>query len=337
MIDIPIDGNLILGGAVGAGLLIIGTIRNKNMNSYFPLTRNNPVFQKLINSDVGCLKSSKYISRSECDALKTVCKTVILKGEPRSSKITFIANHLLKNRFPWYQRMFAAPNIIYLQGDCSSWHKTFRDWLKYELSVDLPVFQKLKDHIIYYSHNQYVRRSLLNNFPKLPKIFHPLPTVIVIDQTDVLIRRYGENFLSEMCRFFRTAQRQPEQLELYLIVSSTEAVESLQAIRNGRDLFQVVDVPLPDVKNVEKEFGCDFASVFKDLNCNVGMTRDYMDNNMTGFPTELLVSGGDPHQVREQRQKYHQNYVENYQQMWGVHKALTKEELENMYIRSDDW
>jgi hypothetical protein len=260
-----------------------------------------------------------YLKRPICEALSRPTRAIILRGKLRSGKTTFLAHHLLRDRSPWYFRIFSPPYGLYLQGRLGAVNAN--SWLKEQLSTTENVsgLTVIRDVIDLRADTQPIRTFFHLNFPgRLPDILRPQPTFIVIDQAEGLIRTLGAPFLVELFELVKRARDEPHALQLIFVVTSDLAVQSLEAL-NGGVLFTVVDVPQPEVGEVERLLGKPTAAVYKEMGGSLGVAMDYVTTQPAG-------------QTAAQYQKQREM---SFMKKYGVKNPVDKDAIRR-YVRRND-
>jgi hypothetical protein len=141
----------------------------------------------------------------------------------------------------------------------------------------------------------------------------------VIDQAEVLIRKFGASLLVELYELVKRAGDESCALQLFFVVNSDQAVESLLAL-NGGKLFTVVDVPPAAVEDVERCLGATVASVYRDMEGVLGAAIQYAREDADGgthcqqWPTDLVT--------------YKRQFWEaSYESKFGVTTAVSEDEI----------
>lgn len=266
------------------------------------------------------MNAKPYVKRPACPELLNPRKAVIVRGPHESGKSVFLANHLLKETFPWYWRPFFPPYGLYLEGRVNT--GSVDGWLNEQVSTATNKYglSVINDAIMARADTQPIRTMLFTHLPWVPAVLHPQPTIIVIDQAEELIGALGAELLVGLYELVKMAKTKPKTLRLIFVVNSDKAVESLLAL-NGGDLFTVVTVPQPSVSDVEKQLGKHTASVYKDMHGSLGVAMSYARQEDAAAENEPEVERA------KARVTYHDKYQETFLRKFGVERAVSLEEI----------
>jgi hypothetical protein len=212
-------------------------------------------------------------------------KSVALVGDNRCGKTIFLSNFILNDMFPWWYRYFFPPRGLFLTG--SQNFANINDWLKNQIATTEKEdpWSAVMDLVGQRRDEQWVRQYLHMLFKtKLPDFLKPQPAIIVVDQTEELLRAYRAEFLMG---FYNLAKkgRDTDLFRLVVVINTENAVNALK-LMNGGNMFTIIQAPKVSREAVVDAYGERFAEVFDDCDSCIGIALDYTEdrdrpNNMT--------------------------------------------------------
>lgn len=205
-------------------------------------------------------------------------KAVILIGDNRSGKTSFICNNAINEFYPWWFSFICPPRGLYLDGT-TNMAPTIEAWLKNQISTterDNP-WLTIRDVLSQRYNEQRIRLLLHQIFKtKLPVVLKPQPVIIVVDHAEELLRSYRTDVLISFHNLVKQA-RDVDLFRLVLIVRTENAVKSLMLI-NGGNMFDVIKAPKVSREAIVVQYGKDFAQVFDDCDHCIGIALDYFSD-----------------------------------------------------------
>ena len=172
--------------------------------------------------------------------------SIAIVGANRSGISVFVSHNILYDMFPFWHRLFCPPRGLFLGGSYS--HDTIKNWLKSELQTagtarDEYPMRSINELILQRYTEQPIRNFLKKVFKdKLPRVFQPQPTIIIVDDAETLLTRYRCEFLSTFSELVRHAHDR-NGLRLVFLVNSKNAVESLK-VMHGERWFEIIHLPM---------------------------------------------------------------------------------------------
>jgi hypothetical protein len=207
--------------------------------------------------------------------LHNAFKSVALIGDNRSGKTIFLCNTVLNDLFPWWYRYLFPPRGLFLTGSQKS--ATVDAWLKNQIATtekDDP-WSAVADLLGQRRKEQRVRVFLHTLFKsKLPAFLKPQPAIIVVDQAEELLRAYRAEFLVGFYNLVKEG-RDDDLYRLVLVINTENAVKALE-LMNGGNMFDVITAPKVSRDAVAEHYGEEFAKVFDDCDCCIGVALDYL-------------------------------------------------------------
>lgn len=202
-------------------------------------------------------------------------KSVALVGDHRSGKTIFLSNTVLNVMFIWWYRYFFPPRGLFLTG--SQNYATVEAWLKSQIVTtekDVP-WAAVMDLLVQRRDEQRMRQFLHMLFKtKLPAFLKPQPAIIVVDQAEELLRAYRADFLVGVYNLVKKG-RDTDLFRLVLVINTENAVKALE-LMNGGNMFDVITAPKVSRDAVVEHYGEEFANVFDDCDCCIGVALDYL-------------------------------------------------------------
>ena len=207
--------------------------------------------------------------------LHNAFKSVALIGDNRSGKTIFLCNTVLNDLFPWWYRYCLPPRGLFLTGSQKS--ATVDAWLKNEIATTEKEdpWSAVADLLGQRRDEQRVRVFLHTLFKsKLPAFLKPQPAIIVVDQAEELLRAYRAEFLVGFYNLVKEG-RDDDLFRLVLVINTENAVKALE-LMNGGNMFDVITAPKVSRDAVAEHYGEEFAKVFDDCDCCIGVALDYI-------------------------------------------------------------
>ena len=153
---------------------------------------------------------------------------------------------------------------------------------------------------------QPVRVFLLGCFQKSPPFwFRPQPSIIIIDHTEALLKKYRAEFLDEIYDLCLICQANPAKLQFFFILDSIEGVCSLKAL-NGGDLFTEIANPEP------KDDGSKYHENLTKMHGNFRITNSYLERSAD--------EKGNP-------EDFYKTKMETYRELHNIMKAVTTKKI----------
>lgn len=231
-----------------------------------------------------------------------------------AGKTVALSRHILQS-FPPITRSLFPPRGLYLLGDQQ--HNSMHSWLQQQLSTLGKDDAKgtLMDLVLDRYDAQPIRGMLLRTFGPtwLPRMLHPQPSIIIIDQAEELLRKHRGEFLSFFYLLIKEA-RDCAYFKLVFVINSEAAVHSFQVL-NGGTLFVEVSAPQPDEVDVQRILGEEFAGVFLQCGKNLGITADYFNCR-------------DPEEKKLRPDEFYEKKRKQYIDLYAVLEPVTKTEFD---------
>eukprot|EP00981_Chlorochromonas_danica_P014897 scaffold9386_cov154-Ochromonas_danica.AAC.4 len=182
--------------------------------------------------------------------LHSAFKSVALIGDNRSGKTIFL---------------------------CNTKSATVDAWLKNQIATTEKEdpWSAVADLLGQRREEQRVRVFLHTLFKtKLPTFLKPQPAIIVVDQAEELLRAYRAEFLVGFYNLVKEG-RDDDLFRLVLVINTENAVKALE-LMNGGNMFDVITAPKVSREAVVEHYGDEFAKVFDDCDCCIGVALDYV-------------------------------------------------------------
>lgn len=271
-------GVLGLGSLVAGGGLLLKH-HNRATNKFFQSLLDNSK-KKLKKINYSVLPREKMYVGINKEPMKRLnlynaSKSVILKGDNRCGKTIFLCSAVLTDMFPWWYRYFFPPRGLFLTG--SKGPATVDAWLKNQIATTEKEdpWSAVADLLNQRCKEQRIRMFLHTVFKtKLPAFLKPQPAIIVVDQAEELLRAFRAEFLVRIYDLVKEG-RDDDLFRLVLIVNTENAVKALE-LMNGGNMFDVIEAPKVSREAVVKEHGENFAKIFDDCDCCIGVAFDYV-------------------------------------------------------------
>ena len=267
------------------------------MNS---LDSNNRITRKIFNSFINkcennlstinyTLPREKYNIKTQnsftiLQNIHTIKKTIILKGDRRIGTTKYLSHYIINTIYPYYSRFFIPPLGLYLTGNYNS--HTINNWLKSQLpymetiTKDTNYFILLEDLLIQQYNKQKFKILLLQLFikfnKKLPYILQPKPTIIVIDNAEMLLFSYRAEFLVYFSSLIQLSNNS-NIVKIIFIVNSNNAIKALNLIY-GKHMYDIIYTPKVDINAIKTQYNQEFVQIFADCNSNIGISDDYISD-----------------------------------------------------------
>ena len=136
-------------------------------------------------------------------------RSIAVVGSNRSGTSVFVSHNILYGMFPFWHRLFCPPRGLFLRGFYG--HGTVKDWLKGELQVagvarDEYPMRSINEFILQRYTEQPIRNFHKKVFEdRLPRVLQPQPTIIIVDDAEILLRRFRCDFLLTFSELVRHA------------------------------------------------------------------------------------------------------------------------------------
>ena len=198
---------------------------------------------------------------------------VILRSDHGSGATTFLCQTLLRNTHPFWWRVLCPPRGLYLTGNYRKGNT--EEWFRSVLDSDKEdplgaISRLLTDRL----NEQPVRKFLLRWIPEylVSTLLHPEPSIIIIDNAEILLTHFCADFIYEIRDLCRACEDCPSMLQIFFIVNSKEAVESLKVLDVR---FTEIELQSP-VDNGPK--GTEYYKLLKKMHGNFRITNSFLKN-----------------------------------------------------------